>query len=451
VLELRWAAFGVIIEGCPFAVFIEVIIMSTPSQTSELLSNSPYVVLLSARTLSMLGMAFAPVALAFGVLSLPGADAGTLSLVLAVNTLPMVVFMLVGGVIADRYPRQTVLVSGEWLSAVGLGAIGVMLLSGFAPIWLVCVAAGIAGMAGAMIYPALSGIIPDLVPEHLRQKGNAWLAMGASAARLGGLVAGGAMVVWLGGGWAMVIAGSFYFVAGALLLRLPKITGTLAGEGDHPLRQLVDGWSEFSSRQWLWVVVAQWSIMLMVLQAAQGVLGPVVARDELGGAGTWTIILAGEAVGAVIGVALSMVWKPHRPILVATLMTLTSGVPPILLGIGAPLWSVVLSMFFMGIAFDLFGVLWMTTMQDEVPPESLARVASYDALGSLMLGPLGLILAGPAILAFGVHAALIGTGIIAIVTTLLALAAPEVRQLRSRSSTHLRLAEAVEEVELHPL
>jgi MFS family permease len=417
--------------------------MSTSSQTRELLANSPYVVLLSARTLSMLGMAFAPVALAFGILALPGADAGTLSLVLAVHTVPMVVLMLAGGVIADRYPRSAVLVTGEWLAAVGFGSIGLMLLTGFAPVWLLCAAAGVAGAAGAMIYPALSGIIPDLVPEHLRQKGNAWLAMGASAARLGGLVTGGAVVVWLGGGWAMVVAGSLYLVAGFLLLRLPKITGNIAGESDHPMRQLIEGWGEFSSRQWLWVVVAQWSIMVMVLDASQGVLGPVLAKAELGGAGTWTIILIGEAAGAIIGVGLSMVWKPRRPILVATLMTLSSGLPPVLLGISAPLWAIVGSMFLQGVSFDLFGVLWMTTMQDEVPPESLARVASYDALGSLMFGPIGLVFAGPAILVFGVHPALIGTGVIAVVVTLLALLAPEVRQLRSRSSRHLDLAEAV--------
>ncbi|MBA3022128.1 MFS transporter [Propionicimonas sp.] len=421
--------------------------MSTSSQTKELLANSPYLVLLSARTLSMLGMAFAPVALAFGILALPGADAGTLSLVLAVHTLPMVVLMLVGGVVADRYPRQAVLVTGEWLAATGFAAIGVMLLTGYAPIWLLCVAAGVAGAAGAMIYPALSGIIPDLVPEHVRQKGNAWLAMGASAARLGGLVTGGAVVVWLGGGWAMVVAGALYLLAGALLLKLPRITGNIAGEAEHPIRQLIDGWGEFSSRQWLWVVVAQWSLMIMVLQAAQGVLGPVVAKTELGGAGAWTIILIGEALGAIVGVWVSMIWKPHRPILVATLMTVTAGVPPILLGLSAPLWTVVVSMFFLGVTFDLFGVLWMTTMQDEVPPESLARVASYDALGSLMLGPLGLILAGPAILAFGVHASLIGTGIISVVVTLLALLAPEVRQLRSKSSRHLELSEAIEDVD----
>lgn len=402
------------------------------SETRELLHNQPFLVLLAARTLSMLGMAFAPVALAFGILDLPGADAGTLSLVLAAQLVPTVLFMLVGGVIADRYPRRAVLQIGIWLEAVGFGGIGVMLLTGFAPIWLICASAAVAGLAGSMVYPALTGIIPDLVPAEQRQPANSWLAMGAAAARLGGLVAGGATVVWLGGGWAMVASGAIYALAGVLLLGVPKVEGHLADSETHPLRQLVEGWGEFTSRQWLWVVVAQWSILVMVLQAAQGVLGPVYAKAELGGPAAWTAILAGEAVGAIAGVTLSMLWKPSRPIFVGTLVTMSAGIPPILMGLGAPLWALIGSMALLGVSFELFGVLWLTTMQAEVPPESLSRVASYDALGSLMLGPLGLVLAGPAILAFGVEASLIGTGVIMIAVTFAALCAPEVRSLRAR-------------------
>jgi MFS family permease len=402
------------------------------SATTELLRNRPFLVLLAARTLSMLGMAFAPVALAFGILDLPGADAGTLSLVLAAQLVPTVVFMLVGGVIADRNPRRAVLQLGVWFEAVGFAGIGVMLLTGFAPLWLLCTSAAVAGLASAMVYPALTGIIPDLVPEQQRQPANSWLAMGAATARLGGLVAGGATVVWLGGGWAMVTSGTIFALAGLLLLGVPKLQGNLADSDAHPIRQLIEGWGEFTSRQWLWVCVAQWSILVMALQAAQGVLGPVYAKAELGGAGAWTVILAGEAVGAIAGVTLSLLSKPSRPILVGTLVTLSAGLPPVLMGLDAPLWALIGSMGVLGLCFELFGVLWLTTMQAEVPPESLSRVASYDALGSLMLGPLGLVLAGPAILAFGVNAALIGTGVIITAVTLAALSAPEVRRLRSR-------------------
>jgi MFS family permease len=411
------------------------------SQTVELVANRPFVVLLAARTISMLGMAFAPVALAFGILGLPGADAGTLSVVLAAQTIPLVVFMLVGGVIADRYPRAIVLRWGQLIAAVAWASIGLMLLIGHTPLWLLCLAAALAGMSGATVYPALSGIIPDLVPVHLLQQGNAWLSMGASAARFVGLVASGAVVVWLGGGWAMEVAGGLYLVASVLSGFLPR-GGSLAQPEESPLHQLRSGWSEFRSRQWLFVCVLQWAVMLMVLQASQGVLGPVVAKAELGGAAGWTVVLAGEALGAILGVAIAMVWRPRRPIFVATLLTFTAAAPQLLLGFSAPLWLVVVAAFFMGVGFDLFGVLWMTTMQHEVPAESLSRVASYDALGSLMLGPLGLLLAGPAAALFGPHLALLGTGVVSLVTTVFALAFPEVRQLRARTPRASEVAEA---------
>lgn len=415
--------------------------MPASLQTRELLADPPFMVLLAARTVSMLGMAFAPVALAFGVLAMPGADAGTLSIVLAAQTIPLVAFMLVGGVIADRYPRALVLRWGQIVAAAAWASIGIMMLSGHTPLWLLCLAAAFAGLAGATVYPALSGIIPDLVPPHLLQQGNAWLSMGASAARFVGLVASGAVVVWLGGGWAMVGAGTLYLVSAVLSGFLPR-GGSLARPEENPLRQLRDGWSEFRSRQWLFVCVIQWAVLLMVLQASQGVLGPVVAQAELGGARGWTAVLASEAVGAIVGVVIAMVWRPRRPILVATLLTFTAAAPQLLLGFSAPLWVVMVAMFLMGVGFDLFGVLWMTTMQHEVPAESLSRVASYDALGSLMLGPLGLLLAGPAAAVFGPHLALIGTGVVSIVTTLFALSFADVRRLRSRTHVAAEVAEA---------
>ena len=415
--------------------------MPASSQARELRANPAFMVLLAARTISMLGMSFAPVALAFGILALPGADAGTLSIVLAAQTIPLVVFMLVGGVIADRHPRALVLRWGQAFTALAWAAVGVMLLFGNPPLWLLCTAAAVAGMAGATAYPALSGIIPDVVPAHLLQDGNAWLSMGASAARFAGLVASGAVVVWLGGGWAMVVAGALYLIAAVLSGFLPR-GGSLARPEESPLRQLRDGWGEFRSRQWLFICVLQWAVMLMVLQASQGVLGPVVAKAELGGAAGWTFVLAGEALGAILGVAIAMVWRPRRPIFVATLLTFGAAAPQLLLGFSAPLWIVVVASFFMGIGFDLFGVLWMTTMQHEVPPESLSRVASYDALGSLMLGPIGLLLAGPAATLFGPHLALIGTGTISIGTTLFALAFPEVRRLRARTVAADQVVEA---------
>lgn len=397
-----------------------------------LLRERRFALLFSARTLSMLAIAFAPVALAFGVLDLPGASPTTLSTVLAAESVAIVLFTLVGGVVADRYPRHRVLQAAEWVNALAHVALGLMLLTGQAPTWGLAAAAALSGTATAMVWPALTGIVPDVVPTQHLQPGNALLGLGGNVARVAGLVAGGVVVVAIGGGWALLTAAALFAVSGLLisLLALPRRPAVGVGHGGGSvLGDLRDGWDEFRSRQWLWVVVVQFSVLVMVWQAAHLVLGPVVAKQELGGPRAWTAVLTGEALGLILGVLIAMRIRPRRPILVVTLLSFGAAPPYLLLGASAPLWLVVASAFVLGLCFDLFTVLWQTTMQREIPPQALSRVSSYDALGSLMLGPLGLVLAGPIAERFGPHPALIGCGLVMVVTTLFALSFPGVRGL----------------------
>lgn len=406
--------------------------MSSVRRDLTLLQDRRFALLLAARTISMMGTAFAPVALAFGVLGLPGATATTLSVVLAAEALPMVALMLVGGVIADRLPRHRVIAIGEAMNAAAFFGLAAMMLTGWTPLPALVGASATSGVAWALLYPALTGIIPEVVPAERLQAANALIGLGGNSARVAGLVLSGGAVVLLGAGWSLVASGAMFAVAGVLvaLLRLPGARGADAG-GSSMLADLREGWREFISRQWLWVVVAQFSVMLLAIQAAHGVLGPLIARDELGGAPAWSAVLAGEAVGMIAGVVVSIRVRPRRPILVGTLVTIPTALPYLLLGIGAPLWLIVAGAFVMGVCFDVFGVLWSTTLQREVPPDALSRVTSYDALGSLMLGPLGLLLAGPAAVLVGAHTALLGCAAIVVLVSLAALLSPGVRRLRA--------------------
>ncbi|MEV0384365.1 MFS transporter [Nonomuraea sp. NPDC050643] len=397
-----------------------------------LLRDRRFTLLLSARTISVLGSAFAPVALAFGILNLPGATASTLSAVLTAEALPMILFMLVGGVIADRLPRQRVMMAGEFLMAAGFLALSAMLLTGWTPLPALITAAAVSGVATAVTFPALTGIIPEVVPREHLQAGNALLGLGANASRVAGAVLGGGTVVLFGGGWALAVSGAMFATAGVLIALLRLEPGEkLAGERHSVLADLRDGWREFSSRQWIWVVVAQFSLMVMAIQAGHGVLGPLMAKETLGGPAAWSAFLVGEAVGTIVGVIVSIRVRPRRPILVAVLLCLPTSLPYFLLGLDAPLWALVAGSFVLGVCFDVFGVLWQTTMQREVPAESLSRVSSYDMLGSLMFGPIGLLLAGPAAGLFGTEQALLGCGVIVVVATLAALLSPGVRNLRA--------------------
>ncbi|WP_051266699.1 MFS transporter [Nakamurella lactea] len=393
-----------------------------------LLRHRPFALLLFARTASMLASAFAPVALAFGVLNLPGASATTLSVVLTAEAVPLVVFMLAGGVIADRLPRQRVMMAGELMNAGAFAALGYMLLTEGAPVVAMAAAAAVTGIGMAMLFPALTGIIPEVVPKDRLQTGNAVLALGANTARIAGIVASGAAVVWIGGGWALIGSALLFGASAALISRI-RLSARARNTSSSVLADLKEGWYEFRSRQWIWVVVAQFSVLVMALQAAHGVLGPVVAKAELGGAPAWSAILAGEAVGMVIGVLVAMRLRPRRPILFATLMVFPAALPYLLLGISAPLWTVVLAAFGLGVCFEIFGVLWQTTMQREIPSEALSRVSSYDALGSMMFGPIGLLIAGPVSIWIGPKPALIGAAVVIVASTLAALTSPGVRNL----------------------
>jgi predicted MFS family arabinose efflux permease len=398
----------------------------------RLLRDRRFTLLLTARTISVLGSAFAPVALAFGVLGLPGANATTLSVVLTAEALPMVAFLLISGVIADRFPRYRVMMVAEATNAVAYFALAAMMLTGWTPLVALACAAALSGVATAMLFPALTGIIPEVVPADRLQTGNALLGLGANSSRVLGAVLSGGTVVLFGGGWALAVSGLMFGTAGVLtaMLRLTK-SGRAAGQQGSVLADLRDGWREFRSRQWLWVVVAQFAVLVMGLQAGHGVLGPLIAKESLGGPAAWSAFLAGEALGTIVGVIVSIRLRPSRPILLGVLLCLPAAAPYLLLASGAALWLIVLGAFMLGVCFDVFGVLWQTTLQREIPAESLSRVSSYDALGSLMFGPIGLLLAGPVAAWVGTREALLWCGGLVLVSTLAALLSPGVRNLRA--------------------
>jgi MFS family permease len=361
------------------------ILRRLPGGRRSLLRDRRFGLLFAARTASVLGSAFGPVALAFGVLALPGATASTLSLVTAAEATTLVAFMLAGGVIADRFPRFLVMVAADIGAALAWGALAAMLITGYAPVGLLIGAAGIAGMATALFYPALTGVVPEVVPEDRLQSANGILRLGQNVARIGGFAVAGAAVAAVGAGWAMALNAAMLFASAGLLagIRPEKSTKDAADHSARTstsmLRDLREGWQEFRSRQWLWVVVLQYSFVMMVFQAVFSVLGPVVANDRLGGARGWSWVLAAESVGMVVGVVFAIRARPNRPIRRVVLLTFPMGLLPLVLGLGGPLPVAVVAAFLGGIAVDILVVLWDTTMQREIPATALSRVSSYDA------------------------------------------------------------------------
>ena len=391
--------------------------------------------LLIARIISNIGNGLGPIALAFGVLSLEGATPTSLSIVMAAQLGPMVVFMLFGGVLADRYPRALVVGTSDIFLSGFVVANGIMLINGSATVTSLAIIAFISGSLNALWWPAFAGLVPEVVPEEDLQSANSVIGLGANAANIAGTVAGGIIVAGIGAGWAMVADGISFFIAGILVFTLRKFGKTRDTSQHTPsvFEDLAHGWKEFSSRSWVVTVVAGYSILVMIFESVLGVVGPVHAEQELGGPKPWSYILAALSVGMMAGVLVSLKVRPKRPLLIALIAQL--GVAAWIFTIGVTNWIplIMVSAFFAGIALDFFFVLWQTAMQSNIPRESLSRVSSYDAFGSLVFAPFGLVIAGPITEKIGTEQTLIGMAIIFAVVLAAMLSVASVRNLRGQN------------------
>jgi MFS family permease len=391
------------------------------------------------RTTSFIGNAFANVALAFAVLDLTGSKAD-LGLVLAARSLPTVIFLLAGGIWADRLPRHRVMVLSNVVSGASQGLIAVLLLSGHAQVWQLAVLGAINGLSSAFFFPAASGIVPQTVEQRLLQPANAILRLGQNASWISGAAVGGLVVAATSPGVGIAVDAATFFVAAALLaaIRLPE---TLRMETSNFFAELKDGWREFSTRTWLWVIVLQFGFVNAVELGVQGVLGPAIAKEHLGGAASWGLILTADALGLIAGGLILLRFKPRRLLLTATLGFLLT--IPFLLGLAGPLSVIALIALaaLAGIGSETFGIMWDTTMQQEIPQEKLSRVYSYDALGSWVLIPLGLAVAGPLAEVFGTRDTILGAAAISLTATLAVLLIPDVRTIERRSTASPELTD----------
>ena len=388
--------------------------------------------LIVARVVSNFGNGLAPIALAFGVLGLEGADASDLSIVMAANLTPLVLFMLFGGVLADRYPRALVVgVSDIALSGLVIFN-GVMFLTNNATILGLSIVSFMAGTLNALWWPAFSGIVPEVVPEEHLQSANSIVSFGSNMTNIFGIVLGGIIVASIGSGWAIVIDGFTFLIAGLLVLQLRSFGTTREQHEESPsvLQDLVHGWKEFSSRSWVLAVVLGYTVIAMCIEAVFAVVGPYHAKMELGGPKPWSWIMAALSVGMAAGVVISMRYRPQRPLIIGIASQL--GMVMWVLAMGLTNWLPILMItaFLCGIGFDFFMVVWQTALQTHIPRESLSRVTSYDAFGSLAMAPIGLVVAGPIAERIGSAETMVLIGIVVAVALVGILSVPGVRNLK---------------------
>ena len=389
-------------------------------------------ILLTARTLSNIGNGMSPIAMAFGVLALPGSNASSLSWVTASHMVPIVLFLLLGGVVADRMGRARVVGVTDIIGAFVVATSGVLFLTDQATVLLLCVNAFVLGILNAMWWPAFAGLLPEVVPSGSLQAANSIVGLGENIGFTLGATMGAAIVSTVGPGWAIIGDGFTFLLAGILILQLQMPTETQTGKTErHPamISQLRQGWSEFYSRKWIVVIVVCFAFINMCFEGFLGVLAPVQMKEALGGARDLGLMLFALGAGNIGGVLVLLRIKPKHPLIIAM-----GGMPVVgvwMIGVAVPFHIVILMIlaFLSGIAMDMFFVLWMTMFQTHVPEEALSRVSAYDALGSTVFAPLGLFLAGPISLWIGTSETLYVAGVIAIVMAGAALFNKDVRRL----------------------
>jgi MFS family permease len=383
--------------------------------------------LLADRLLAPTAFAFSLVGVSFAVLYTTGSTAD-LSYVLAAQIAPSLVFTLIGGVIADRVPAQWVIIAGNVMIALGEGTFGVLVLAGHPQLWQMILLETVTGTGMAIFYPASQALVPRLVPGDLMQEASAISRLAMNAGQMGGATLAGLCVAAFGPGWALAVCGVGMLISVPLLLSI-RATGSARARDTGLLRDLRDGWSEFRSHTWLWVIVAQFGVVLMAWYGAFQILGPVVAKAHLGGPAAWGAITAADSVGLIAGGIVSLRFTPRRPMLFVVTIGAAIAVAP--LAMLWPLPLVCLASFGLGITIEIMMVQWTVALARNIPPDMLARVSSYDLLGSVMAMPVGALIAGPLAAAVGVSATQYGAAALIILASALALIPRDVRTMRA--------------------
>ena len=380
------------------------------------------------QTASAAGDALIPVAVAFAVLGIHG-TATDLGIVFAAFTVAHVAFVLVGGVVADRLPRQLVMVACDVVRLVAEVILAILLISHAAQIWHIAVSAAVIGAASAFFLPATGGLVPQTVSPGRLQQANALMGLSRSATGIFGPPIAGLLIVFTGiGAVFLVDAGTFVLSAISLLmLRLPPTEARPTEQ--QFLADLAAGWREVASRRWILAAIVAFGLSNMS-GSVFFILGAVVANARLGGAAAWGLILTGGAIGGVIGGLLALRLHPKRPLFVGFLLTCAMALPPLALIGPLPLLFIAAASLASQAGGQLSNTWWFTMLQQHVPEQARSRVSSYDWLVSLVFQPMGSLLAGPLALAVGLPATLLGAAGIGLASNLGVLLVRDVREVR---------------------
>jgi MFS family permease len=399
--------------------------------TFSLLREPQFRRIFLAQSVSTLGDQIAPIAVAFSVLATTH-SATALGLVLAARTVPVVVFVLLGGAWADRLPRKRIMVASDLVRLCTQGAFALVLTQHTPALWAMILLQGGNGAASAFFRPASSGLVKEAVAADERQSANGLLSATGNVSSIAGPVIAAVLIALVGNAWA-VGADALSFGVSALFLARVIVPPRVPNQRIGIAREIAEGFRTIIATRWIGLMILEFSVFQLFVLASYSVLGPTIAEAHYGGATTWAIVAAVTGIGALLGDALSLRIRPRHPLLVGNAFGL--GCLPLLIALAleAPLPILIVCAAPFGIALSLPDTLWFTALQDNVPDHLIARVSSFDWMGSTALRPIGLAIVAPI-------AAVVGPAVVLLIAagataaTLVGVTAqPSVRRLRAGS------------------
>jgi MFS family permease len=407
--------------------------MTNLNEIRRVLGHRDFRMLWIAQSASVIGDNIVLVALALFIIERTH-SATDLGFVLAAQSLPLVAFLLVGGVWADRLPRHRVMIVTDLVRFALHALLATLIFAGTVPLWQVIVIEMLFRTAEAFFRPAANGLLPQTVPEADIQPATAVTGISSNVAEFAGPALATALVLGAGAGWAFALDAATFLVSAAFLAQVrPRARGEQPNAGDTARvgvwESIRDGAQEVRSRTWVWATLASFCVALFFGLASWFVLGPVVAREQYGHISVYGFVEAAIGFGTIVGSVAGIGWRPRYPMRVGMLATLLWPVSAILYGAGVTLVIVIPASVLGGAGFALFDVLWLTALAERIPPHALSRVTSYDWMVSLGLLPVGYAVMGPLAESFGAVDVLVGGAALAILAQALGLLPREMRML----------------------
>jgi MFS family permease len=397
--------------------------------TKEVLAHKYVKRLFIARLISNFGNGMGPIALAFGILALPNGSANMLGFVLGTTTVVFLLMAPFGGVIADKYGRARMVGLTDMAAGAVLFIQVFYFAKGEVPLAILLITNGFFGLMWGIFWPAFSGLMPAVLPEEGLQKGNALNAFMTNAGVISGAAVAGILIDIFGVAFTLAIDAASFFISGFMIFTFRHLTPMAQKSENTMLDDLLHGWKVFLSFRWIVIIVGAFSFIVMCWAAAENVLGPLIALEHFNGAKSWSFVISAESAGLIFGSLIAIKVKPKYPMRFLMISSFTITFYIWSLAKPQSLLIIAFGAFLFGITLDLWGTLWNTALQRQVPRDSLSRVSAFDAMGSMMFRPLGLAIAAPLSTLVGIENFLQILAAITVVAIVVPLLDPQVRNM----------------------